>query len=70
MNIGATQPAIALPDTTLPASAGDMVDRAIGRWRPDEDALRPLLDGLGANLARDPVARISSADGTDLVPVL
>jgi len=30
MNVGATQSAIALPDTTLPASAGDMVDRAIG----------------------------------------
>ena len=30
---------------------------SVGRWRPDEATLRPLLDGLGPDLARAPAPR-------------
>jgi hypothetical protein len=26
---------------------------SVGRWRPDEEVLKPLLDGLGPDLAGD-----------------
>jgi tetratricopeptide (TPR) repeat protein len=42
---------------------------SVGRWRPDEEVLRPLLDGLGPDLAGAPMARVSPAGRTDLRPV-
>jgi Sulfotransferase family len=42
---------------------------SVGRWRPDEEVLRPLLDGLGPDLAGNP-GPAAARDGSELAAVI
>jgi len=67
---------LAFDRTVRPVRTASMVQvrqplfrSSIGRWRPDQDVLRPLLDGLGPDPAGNP-GPAAARDGSELAAVI